>query len=96
MADTLERMTVHEVMRAVNTGADLTLNAVRDAGRLDDELAANLANLVVCAIGSVLHNPEATIEDVLRDSFAGTIEQWREELGDDVVDRALAPEEVTG
>lgn len=82
-------LTREQVMAAVNTGADLALGAMADAGMHDEE-AANVSNLVVCAIGSVLENPDATIVDVLVDNFEGTIEQWRTELGDDVVEQALA------
>jgi hypothetical protein len=83
-----------EIMKAVNAGADLTMNAMDEAGYLHDETAANVANLVVCAIGTVLDMGEdATIVDVLVGNFEGTIEQWRSEVGDEAVDAAL---EVAG
>lgn len=85
--------TSHEdIMRAVNAGADLVLAAMSEAGTLNDA-ASNVSNLVVSAIGTVLEKPDATIVDVLADSFPGSAGQWREEFGDDVVDKALGAED---
>lgn len=89
-------MTREEIMQAVNAGADLAMNAMHDAGALHDETAANVANLVVCAIGSVLdHGSDVSIVDVLAENFEQTADQWRTELGDDVVDAAIALQERT-
>ena len=83
-------MTRDEAMTAINAGADLATSAMAEAGSMTTDEAYNVANLVVCAITTVLGNPEATMIDVLTENFAGTADQWREELGDVVVDAAIA------
>lgn len=84
-------MTPDEVMRAVSTGAELALDAVGQVGfrHLTPDDAYNVASLVVHSIGTVLHQPDATIVDVLVKSVSDP-GAWREELGDAVVNEALA------
>lgn len=76
------------VMKTVNAGADLVIEAMTKAGQTNGS-AADVANVVVCAIGTLLDNPDATIVDVLAENYPDTAGQWREEFGDDVVDQAL-------
>lgn len=78
-----------EIMAAVNAGADLAMESLADDYISKDE-AYNIANIVACAIGSVLDNPAVTIAEVLAANFADTVEQWREEYGDEIVDAAIA------
>jgi hypothetical protein len=84
-----------DVIAAANAGADLVLHAMSDNGYMGSDEAYNVSNLVVCAIGSVLDNPHASVVDVLAENFQDSANQWREELGDDVVDQALARQEAT-
>jgi hypothetical protein len=82
-----------DIMTAVNAGTDLATEAIGRAGFgcLNPDGAYNIACLVVNAIGTVLDEPTATMVDVLVGNFdASTIGDWRQELGDEIVDAALA------
>lgn len=84
-------MTTDEVIVAINNGVELAMAAVGKAGfrQLTPEDAYNVASLVVHSIGTVLERPDATIVDVLAERVPNP-DAWREELGDAVVNEALA------
>jgi hypothetical protein len=84
-------LTREEIMRAVNTGTDLATEAMGNANFVSGDQAYNIANLVVNAIGTVLdHADEVSMADVLADNFdESSMPDYRQELGDDVVDQAL-------
>lgn len=82
-----------EIMVAVNAGADLALDAIGRAGyrHLTPDDAYNLSSLIVNAIGSALDGPVTDMAEVMAANFdESTIGDWREELGDELVDQALA------
>ena len=83
-----------EIMCAVNEGVDLAMEAVAEAEfrHLSVDDTHNVACLVANAIGTVLDRPggNVTMAEVMAENFdSSTLGDWREELGDDVVDQAL-------
>lgn len=80
-----------QFMTAVNAGADLVSEALAASGFLRSESAYDVSSLIVNAIGTVLDMRESTMVDVMASNWDATgVRQYREELGDEVIDAALA------